>query len=156
MANLPRERLSIAVQAVASAQQALNLAVGYANQRVAFGGVLSDLQSVRMTLGEMHTEVAVMQQFTDRCVEALNDNDLTAPEAAAAKYKATEVQWDVLDQVLQLFGGYGYMEESPIARMWRDARVQRIYGGSNEVMKDLVGRDVVMSNRDKQSRLARL
>jgi alkylation response protein AidB-like acyl-CoA dehydrogenase len=143
--NLPRERLSIAILAVAAARRALGLALEHARQRVAFGAPLADLQAVRMTLGEMHTDIAIMQEYTDRCVRALNAGELTPEEAAGAKVKATELQWEVTDRALQLFGGYGYMEEFPIARIWRDARVQRIYGGSNEVMIDLVGRSVVAS-----------
>lgn len=141
--NLPRERLSIAVLAVAGARQALGFALEHTRSRSAFGGMLSDLQSVRMSLGDMHTELLVLQSYVDSCVLALNAGELTADEAAGVKYKATEVQWDIVDRVLQLFGGYGYMEEYPIARAWRDARIQRIYGGSNEVLRDLVGRAVV-------------
>lgn len=140
--NLARERLSIAVSACASARRALRLAVGHTGSRQAFGGPLSQLQSVRMSLAEMYSETAVVQEFVDRCVTALNDNELTAVDAATAKYKATELEWFVVDHTLQLFGGYGYMEEYPIARIWRDARVQRIYGGANEVMKDIIGRGV--------------
>ncbi|MDH6291987.1 acyl-CoA dehydrogenase family protein [Rhodococcus opacus] len=143
IANLPRERLSIAVSAVASARQAYGLALEHTQQRVAFGAPLSNLQSVRMTLGEIHTDILILQEYVDRCVLALNAGELTAEESAGAKFKATDLQWAVVDRVLQLFGGYGYMEEYPIARIWRDARIQRIYGGSNEVMKDLVGRAVV-------------
>jgi alkylation response protein AidB-like acyl-CoA dehydrogenase len=143
IANLPRERLSIAVAAVASARHALALGLDHVRQRNAFGGPLAQLQSVRMQIAEMHTDIEVLSEYVDRCVVALNDGELTAAEAAGAKYKATDLQWEVLDRVLQMFGGYGYMEEYPIARMWRDARIQRIYGGSNEVMKDLVGRAVV-------------
>jgi acyl-CoA dehydrogenase len=143
IANLPRERLSIALSGLASARHALGLALEHTTARVAFGGPLAQLQPVRMALGEMHTDIAVLQEYLDRCVDALNGGELTPEEAAGAKYKATELQWDVVDRVLQLFGGYGYMEEYPIARIWRDARVQRIYGGANEVMKDLVGRALV-------------
>ncbi|MEV7863791.1 acyl-CoA dehydrogenase family protein [Streptomyces hirsutus] len=142
-ASLPRERLSIAVSGVASARHAFGLALEHTRERTAFGAPLAQLQSVRMALAEMHTDIAVMQEYIDRCVLALDAGELTPEEAAGAKYKATELQWDVVDQVLQLFGGYGYMEEYPIARIWRDARIQRIYGGSNEVMKDLIGRSVV-------------
>lgn len=143
VANLPRERLSIAVSAVASAAHALSLALDHVRSRVAFGAPLADLQSVRMSIADMHTDVQILQHYIDGCVAALNRGELAADDAAGAKYKATELQWDVLDRCLQLFGGYGYMEEYPIARMWRDARIQRIYGGANEVMKDLVGRAVV-------------
>lgn len=142
IANLPRERLSIAVAAVASAAHCLRLTLAHVRERQAFGGPLAQLQSVRMSIAEMHTDTQIVQHYIDRCVVALNEGELTADDAAGAKYKATELQWDVLDRCLQLFGGYGYMEEYPIARMWRDARIQRIYGGANEVMKDLVGRAV--------------
>ena len=143
IANLPRERLSIAVSGVASAAHVLDLALDHVRSRVAFGAPLADLQSVRMAIAEMHTDIQVLQHYVDGCVEALGRGDLTADDAAGAKYKATDLQWDVVDRCLQLFGGYGYMEEYPIARIWRDARIQRIYGGANEVMKDLVGRTVV-------------
>ncbi|MFE5703269.1 acyl-CoA dehydrogenase family protein [Rhodococcus koreensis] len=143
--NLPRERLSIALSGVASARHAIDLALQHTRDREAFGARLADLQAVRIALAEMHTDTLVLQSYVDRCVEALNQGDLSADEAAGAKYQATELQWTVLDRVLQLFGGYGYMEEYPIARMWRDARIQRIYGGANEVMKDLVGRTLVGS-----------
>lgn len=143
IANLPRERLSIALLAQASAKVALDLALAHTTERTAFGAPLADMQSIRMTLGELHTEINVMQEYLDRCVLALNEDDLTPQEAAGTKWKATELQWTTVDRVLQLFGGYGYMEEYPIARIWRDARVQRIYGGANEVMKDLVGRALV-------------
>ncbi|MGY4103622.1 acyl-CoA dehydrogenase family protein [Nocardia sp. R16R-3T] len=141
--NLPRERLSIAVSAVSSARVAFDLALAYLTERTAFGGPIAQLQSVRMTLAELHTDIDVMQTYVDRCVLAVDDGSLSAEEAAGCKYQATELQWGVIDRVLQLFGGYGYMEEYPIARMWRDARVQRIYGGANEVMKDLIGRRLV-------------
>ncbi|OZC42684.1 acyl-CoA dehydrogenase [Rhodococcus sp. RS1C4] len=142
-ANLARERLSIAVSAAASARHALELAVAHTTTRSAFGGPLSDLQSIRISLGEMHADIAVTQAYLDRCIGALNAGELTAVEAAVAKFKATDLQWDVVDRTLQMFGGYGYMEEYPIARIWRDARIQRIYGGANEVMKDIVGRGLV-------------
>ncbi|MFC8663043.1 acyl-CoA dehydrogenase family protein [Streptomyces sp. NPDC057199] len=142
-ANLPRERLSIAVLAVAAAERALDLALRYTREREAFGAPLAHLQSVRMTLAELHTEVTVAHTYVDRCVAELNQDELSAEEAAGAKYWTTDLQCSVIDRCLQLFGGYGYMEEYPIARMWRDARVQRIYGGANEVMKDLVGRSLV-------------
>ena len=142
MTKLARERLSIAVLAVASARAALSLALEHVRQREAFGQPLSALQVLRHQLAEMHTEVQVAQAYVDTCVLALNDGSLTAPDAAGAKYWTTELQWRVVDRCLQLFGGYGYMEEYPIARIWRDARVQRIYGGSTEIMKEVVSRDL--------------
>jgi alkylation response protein AidB-like acyl-CoA dehydrogenase len=150
--NLPRERLAIAVMAIASARRALRLTLDHTRERVAFGAPLAHLQSVRMTLADMHVDIAVLGEYIDRCVVALNANDLTPEEAAAAKYKSTELQWDIVDRSLQLFGGYGYMEEYPIARMWRDARVQRIYGGANEVMKDLIGRSVTGRQGEHEGR----
>jgi acyl-CoA dehydrogenase len=143
MSKLARERLSIAVVAVASAKAALALAVQHCRQREAFGGPLIQLQVLRHQLAEVHTEVQVAQTYVDACVRGLNEGSLTAADAAGAKYWSTELQWRVVDRCLQLFGGYGYMEEYPIARMWRDARVQRIYGGTTEVMKEIVGREVV-------------
>jgi len=143
LGNLPRERLSIATLAVAAAERALALALDYTGQRHAFGGSLTKLQSVRMTLAEMHTETSIARSYVDRCVAALNESDLSPEEAAGAKYWTTDLQFEVIDRCLQLFGGYGYMEEYPIARLWRDARVQRIYGGANEVMKEIIGRSIV-------------
>ncbi|WP_342661432.1 Acyl-CoA dehydrogenase (plasmid) [Rhodococcus ruber] len=141
--NLPRERLSIAVSGVASARHALALGLEHLTQRIAFGKPLADMQSIRMTLADLHIETDMLETYVDRCILALNEGDLTAEEAAGAKAKATDLQWRVVDRILQFFGGYGYMEEYPIARIWRDARIQRIYGGANEVMLDLVGRRLV-------------
>lgn len=141
--RLARERLSIAVLGIASAVTALRLAVRYTGEREAFGAPLSSLQAVRFALADMHTQIQIGQTYIDRCVLALNDGELGAEDAAGAKYWATDLQWQVADQCLQLFGGYGYMEEYPIARLWRDARVQRIYGGANEVMKEIVGKAVI-------------
>lgn len=145
MGNLARERLSLALLAVASAERALRLTLDYTRARVAFGGPLSELQSVRISLAEMSTEIGIARNYADRCVSALNDRELSAEDAAGAKYWTTDLQCAVIDRCVQLFGGYGYMEEYPIARMWRDARVQRIYGGANEIMKEIVGRKLVSS-----------
>lgn len=141
--NLPRERLSIAVTAVAGARHAFGLALDYCKERQTFGQILGRHQTVLHRLAEMHTAIEVTASHVDRCVEALNAGELTAEEAAAAKLWATETQWSVTDQALQLFGGYGYMEEYPIARIWRDARVQRIYGGTSEIMTEIVGRGLL-------------
>jgi alkylation response protein AidB-like acyl-CoA dehydrogenase len=140
MTKLARERLSIAVLAVASAQTALELALEHCRTRTTFGEPLGRHQTVKHALAEMHTECDIAQVYVDRCVRALNDGTLSAAEAAGAKFWTTEHQWRVVDRCLQLFGGYGYMEEYPIARIWRDARVQRIYGGTTEIMKEVVGR----------------
>jgi alkylation response protein AidB-like acyl-CoA dehydrogenase len=142
MTKLARERLSIAVLAVASARVALSLALQHCRERHAFGQPIGQFQVLRHQLAEMHTEVQVAQSYVDACVLALNDGALTPPDAAGAKYWTTELQWQVVDRCLQLFGGYGYMEEYPIARIWRDARVQRIYGGTTEIMKEVVSRDL--------------
>jgi alkylation response protein AidB-like acyl-CoA dehydrogenase len=142
MSKLARERLSIAVMAVASARVALSLALEHCRQRHAFGQPIGQFQVLRHQLAEMHTEIQVAQNYVDACVLALNDGTLSAPDAAGAKYWTTELQWRVVDRCLQLFGGYGYMEEYPIARIWRDARVQRIYGGTTEIMKEVVSRDL--------------
>jgi acyl-CoA dehydrogenase len=152
VANLARERLSIAIIGLAPTRQALQFALEHTTRRQALGAPLARLQAVRMVLGEMHTHIAVMQEYLDRCVAALNAGDLTPEEAAGAKYKATDLPLEVVDRSLQLFGGYGYMEEYPIARVWRDSRVQRIYGGTNEVMKDrdLVGRALVAKTIERQ------
>jgi alkylation response protein AidB-like acyl-CoA dehydrogenase len=142
MAKLPRERLSIAVNAVAHAEAAFGWTLAYAKKRRAFGQPIGSFQHNRFALAEMRTELDVAQVYIDRQVEALNADELTAEEAAKAKWWATELQWRVLDTCLQLHGGYGYMEEYPIARAWRDGRVQRIYGGTNEIMKEIVGRSL--------------
>ena len=141
--RLARERLAIAVLGVASASTALRMALEYTKERQAFGAALTELQSVRFALADMHTQVQIGQTYIDRCVLALNDGELSAEDAAGAKYWATDLQWQVADQCLQLFGGYGYMDEYPISRLWRDARVQRIYGGANEVMREIVGKALV-------------
>ncbi len=143
MSNLPRERLSIAVLAVASAESALTLALGHCRERTAFGQAIGHFQTAKHTLAQMHTEVQVARQYIDRCVAELNAGRLSAADAAGAKFFTTELQWNVVDRCLQLFGGYGYMEEYEIARIWRDARVQRIYGGTTEIMKEVVGRELM-------------
>jgi alkylation response protein AidB-like acyl-CoA dehydrogenase len=133
----------MAVLAVAAAERALALALAHCRDRTTFGVPLGSHQAIRFELADLHTQVGVARVYVDRCVRALVDGELTAEEAAGAKYWTTDLQCSVIDRCLQLFGGYGYMEEYPIARMWRDARVQRIYGGTNEIMKEVVGRAVV-------------
>ena len=140
VSNLPQERLSIAVAAVAAAEAAIQWTVEYVRNRKAFGEPIGSFQNTRFELAEMRTEVDVGQAYVDRCVEALNAGELTAEDAAGAKWWCTELQGRVVDRCLQLHGGYGYMLEYPIARAYADARVTRIYGGSNEIMKEIVGR----------------
>lgn len=141
--NLPRERLSIAVYAVENAARAVRLAIEHTSARTTFGRPIARHQAVLHKLADLHTDVQVTRSHTDACVAALCDDALSAEDAAGAKYWATDLEGRVLDDCLQLFGGYGFMEEYPIGRMWRDARIQRIYGGSNEIMKDIVGRGLL-------------
>jgi len=141
--NLPRERLAIAVAGVAVARHALRLTLEHLQHRVAFGQPLARMQSVRMTLADLHVDLEITSAYVDQCVLALNADELSVVAAAGVKAKATELQWRAVDTAMQLFGGSGYMEENPIARIWRDARVQRIYGGANEVLMDLIGRRLV-------------
>jgi alkylation response protein AidB-like acyl-CoA dehydrogenase len=140
--NLPQERLSIAVTGVAAARQAFEWTREYASQRSAFGQVVAAFQNTRFRLAEMATEIEIGQTFVDRCVEALNAGELTAEEAAMAKWWCTELQGRVVDAGVQLHGGYGYMNEYPIARAYADARVTRIYGGTTEIMKEIIGRSL--------------
>ena len=142
VSNLPQERLSIAVAAVAAAEAALRWTVEYVRGRKAFGVPIGSFQNTRFELAEMRTEIDVGQAYVDRCVEALNAGELSAEDAAGAKWWCTELQGRVVDRCLQLHGGYGYMLEYPIARAYADARVTRIYGGSNEIMKEIVGRSM--------------
>jgi alkylation response protein AidB-like acyl-CoA dehydrogenase len=142
MRNLPQERLSIAVAAVAVCERALALTMDYCRTRSAFGKMIGSFQASRFSLAEMATEVSVARVFVDRCIEALNAGELTAPEAAGAKFWTTDLQCRVVDACLQLHGGYGYMSEYEISRLWRDSRVQRLYGGTNEIMKEIVGRSL--------------
>jgi alkylation response protein AidB-like acyl-CoA dehydrogenase len=140
MRNLPAERLGIAIHAVAQARRAVELTTAYARDRKAFGQSIGTFQVNRHAIADMTVLVDVMQVYIDRCITAVNKGELTAEEAAGAKLWATEQQWQIIDRCLQLHGGYGYINEYEIARLWRDARVQRIYGGTNEIMRDLIGR----------------
>jgi alkylation response protein AidB-like acyl-CoA dehydrogenase len=140
MRNLPAERLGIAIHAVAQARRAVDLTAQYASDRKAFGQPIGTFQVNRHALAQMHTEIDVMQTYVDRCIMAVNSGELSADEAAGAKWFATETQWRIIDRCLQLHGGYGYINEYEIARLWRDSRVQRIYGGTNEIMLDIVGK----------------
>lgn len=142
MRNLPRERLSIAVSAVAAAEHALELTLGYVRERQAFGRPIGSFQANRFLLAEMKTHVSAARAYVDRCIEAVCAEELTDAEAAGIKAWTTDLQFQVLDNCLQLHGGYGYMNEYEISRLWRDGRVQRIYGGTNEVMKEIVGRSL--------------
>jgi alkylation response protein AidB-like acyl-CoA dehydrogenase len=140
--NLPQERLSIAIAAVSAARAAVDWTVSYVRERKTFGRTLGSHQNTRFVLAELHSEVVVAQTFVDRCVELLVGGGLTPEDAAVAKWWATEAQGRVMDRCLQLHGGYGYMLEYPIARAFLDARVSRIYGGTTEIMKEIVGRSM--------------
>jgi alkylation response protein AidB-like acyl-CoA dehydrogenase len=140
--NLPQERLSIAVAAVASARGAFEQTVTYVRERQAFGSSIGTFQNSRFVLAEIATEVDVTQAFVDRGVELLNAGELSAEDAAKAKWWSTEVQGRVIDRCVQLHGGYGYMSEYPISRAYLDARVTRIYGGTTEIMKEVIGRSL--------------
>jgi alkylation response protein AidB-like acyl-CoA dehydrogenase len=140
--NLPQERLSIAVAGVAAARAALDWTIAYCRDRKAFGQPIGNFQNSRFVLAECETEVRIGQSFIDDCVVALNEHQLSAEEAAMAKWWCTELQKKVVDRCLQLHGGYGYMMEYPIARAYVDARVTTIYGGTTEIMKEIVGRSL--------------
>ncbi len=142
VAKLPQERLSIGVTGVAAARRALDLTLGYVKERTAFGQPIGSFQNSRFRLAEMATEIELAQTFVDRCVLALNDATLTAEEAAMAKWWCTELTKRVVDTCLQLHGGYGYMTEYPIARAYADARITTIYGGTTEIMKEIIGKSL--------------
>jgi alkylation response protein AidB-like acyl-CoA dehydrogenase len=142
MANLPQERLSIAVGAVAAAERLIALTVEYVTGRTAFGRTVGSYQNTRFVLAELQTETTIARTFVDECIRQLGSGELTATDAAMAKWWTTELQNKVADRCLQLHGGYGYMDEYPVSKAWRDARVQSIYGGTNEIMKEIVGRSM--------------
>ena len=142
VANLAQERLSIAISAVATAAGALDWTLEYVKERQAFGQPIGAFQHSRFALAEARTEVDLGQVFVDRCTELLGEGRLSGEDAAEAKWWCTEMQGRVIDGCLQLHGGYGYMTEYPIARAWADARVTRIYGGTTEIMKEIVGRSL--------------
>jgi alkylation response protein AidB-like acyl-CoA dehydrogenase len=140
--NLPQERLSIAAAGVAAARAALDWTIEYCTERQAFGQPIGSFQNSKFVLAECETEVRIGQTFVDRCVEALNAGELTAEEAAMAKWWCTELQKKVVDRCVQLHGGYGYMLEYPIGRAYVDARITTIYGGTTEIMKEIIGRSL--------------
>lgn len=143
MQSLPVERLTIAAGSVASAEAAVTLTRDYCREREAFGGKLTSLQHIRFELAEMQTEAQIGRTFVDECIVELNQGVLTTEKASMAKWWCTEMAQRVADKGLQLFGGYGYMQEYPISRIFTDNRVALIYGGSNEIMKEIIGRKLV-------------
>ena len=145
MTELPRERLSLAIGAVAAMEGALAMTADYVNERQAFGAPISKLQNTRFRMADMQTEYRLNRAFINECIDQFNAGRLDAPTASMAKLASTEAQCRVVDGCLQLFGGYGYMKEYPISRLYADARIQRIYGGTSEIMRELVARDVLDS-----------
>ncbi|MEU0552775.1 acyl-CoA dehydrogenase family protein [Dactylosporangium sp. NPDC006015] len=142
MANLPRERLGIAVAAVASAEQVLAITLDYAKTRQAFGKPIGSFQHNRFVLAELDTEVTIARTFLNQCIVEQNAGRLTVADAAKAKWWTTELQNKVADRCVQLHGGYGFMMEYPVAKAWLNSRVQTIYGGTTEIMKEIIGRSL--------------
>lgn len=140
MEQLPWERMQIAITAVASAQAAIDWTLAYVKERKVFGQPVASYQNTRYTLAELQTEVQVARVFVDKCAELVAQDKLDTATASMAKYWCTDLQCKVMDECVQLFGGYGYMWEYPITRAYADARVQRIYGGTNEIMKEVISR----------------
>ena len=146
--HLVRERLGTTVAAVAGARAVFADTVRYCGERQAFGQSIGDFQAIRFTLAEMATELDVAQNYADQQVIAFNAGELDAVDAAKGKWWTTDLQKRVVDQCVQLHGGYGYMLEYPVARAFVDTRVQTIYGGTNEIMKEIIGRDLARAWRD--------
>ena len=142
MAQLPRERLMIAVGAIAGIEAALEEAISYTKERKAFGKAIADFQNTKFKLAEMATEARIGRVFVDDCIERLNAGTLDTETASMAKWWCTEKQFETANKALQLHGGYGYMMEYPIAHYFADSRVQMIYGGTNEIMKEVISRSL--------------
>jgi alkylation response protein AidB-like acyl-CoA dehydrogenase len=142
MTQLPQERLSVAISAQGAAQRAFDEAVRFTKERAAFGKTVFDFQNTRFKLAEMSAKLQLGWAHLDWAIARLIAGELTAAEGAAAKLWHTETQWEIVDASLQLHGGSGYMNEYTIARLWRDSRVSRIYGGTSEIMKEVVGRSL--------------
>ncbi|MCR2827989.1 acyl-CoA dehydrogenase family protein, partial [Microbacterium sp. zg.Y909] len=142
MMNLPLERLSIGIAAASASQAALAWTVEYTKSREAFGERIIDFQNTRFKLADVATTVDVMWAYLDKALMAYKEGKLTGEEAAKVKFWTTDREWEILDTCVQLHGGYGYITEYPIARAFLDARVHRIYGGTNEIMRDIVSRKI--------------
>lgn len=147
MEQLPWERLQIAISAVAASQAAIDHTVAYVKDRKVFGQAVGAYQNTRYTLAELQTEVQVAQVFVDKCIELLLQQKLDTATASMAKYWTTDLQCKVMDECVQLHGGYGFMWEYPVTRAYADARVQRIYGGTNEIMKEVITRAMGLPGR---------
>ena len=142
MENLPSERLSIAIAGVAGARATFNETLQYVKDRKAFGQPIGSFQNSRFVMAELDTELDIAEQYVDRCLRAVVDGELTAVQASKAKWWCTELGKKVVDQCLQLHGGYGYMNEYRVAKDYIDVRIQTIYGGTTEIMKEIIGRDL--------------
>jgi long-chain-acyl-CoA dehydrogenase len=142
MTQLPQERLIIGCAAVGAMEGAVERTIEYCKERQAFGGPILQFQNTKFKLAECKTKTMVARAFLDNCIEEHLRGELTVDKAAMCKYWLTDTQGEVLDECLQLHGGYGFMQEYAIAEMWTDARVQRIYGGTNEIMKELISRNL--------------
>lgn len=143
MQELPRERLGCAVQAIGHAQGALDLTLDYVGQRKAFGQTVGQFQNTRFVLAQRRTELEMCRALLEKCMAKFNRDEMTVTDAAMLKFAATEMQVSMVNDCLQLFGGYGYTDEYPISRFYRDARVQTIYAGSSEIMKEVIARDML-------------
>ena len=142
MINLAQERLVVAIESLAMIERALAETIAYVKDRKAFGKRVFDFQNTQFVLAECKTEATMARSFVDHCISRHLSGQLDAVTAAMAKYALSELQGKVIDRCLQLFGGYGYINEYPIAHMFRDARVSRIYGGTNEIMRMIIGRSL--------------
>ena len=147
MEQLPWERLQIAITAVSAAQAAIDWTLDYVKERQVFGQAVAAFQNTRYKLAELQTQVQVARVFVDKCCELVVNNQLDTATASMAKYWCSDLQCQVMDECVQLFGGYGYMWEYPITRAYADARVQRIYGGTNEIMKEVIARSMGLGGR---------
>ena len=142
MKELPQERLIVAVHAVAMMERALDLTIDYVKQRKAFGKAIIEFQNTQFELAACKTDTTIAKVFLDHCIGQHVEGKLDTVTASMAKYRLTDTLADVIDRCLQMFGGYGYMDEYPISRLYRDARVLRIYAGTNEIMKLLIARSL--------------
>jgi len=143
MNELPRERLILALSAVAASEGMIERTVAYTQERQAFGQAISQFQNTRFVLADLHAQVQLNKAYCSQCIDQYSEGALTTANASIAKLTTTELQGKVADQCLQLFGGYGYMKEYPISRDYVDARIQRIYGGTSEIMKEIIARDLL-------------
>ena len=143
MSHLPRERLGVTAKAMATTRAIFDITVDYCNQRQAFGGPISQFQNTRFELAEMATEIDIVEAYVDKSVVAYNAGELTPVDAAKGKWYVSELQKRVIDRCLQLHGGYGYMTEYAVGKAYVDTRIQTIYGGTTEIMKEIIGRDIV-------------